>query len=131
MSFLFNKDKNYHCFCDNDIDLIDISINDVCECIVCYDKSSANNEVCFLKELVPNYKVKQLCECNPPIHVNCLNLWFVESLSCPVCRKDMEKVPTCYDNLCEKYNDCEVRYYFIVVAIGVVFLYVILFGKSD
>lgn len=60
--------------------------NDHKICVICWLPSEQNNHIKQLKEFSYIYF---FCNCNVLIHTNCLNDWFNNSPSCPICRKNI------------------------------------------
>ena len=53
------------------------------ECIICWEESSALNEVTYLQ--LTNI-IHISCQCNVHIHDKCLYIWTKNNRSCPICR---------------------------------------------
>ena len=50
------------------------------ECIICLESNDTNNPIINI-----NYIHKD-CNCNSPIHKECLNKWYTFNKRCPICR---------------------------------------------
>ena len=74
--------------------------NEISECFICYEVAlrdelqtiRLNNQTDFIK----------LCDCNGWIHKKCLNDWFEQAHTCPICRKNIQKAPTFLSVFAEK-----------------------------
>ena len=70
------------------------------ECFICYEVAvkdelqtiRLNNQTDFIK----------LCECNGWIHKKCLNDWFEQAHTCPICRTNIQKTPSILSIFAEK-----------------------------
>ena len=84
MFYLFNNNNNKY-------SELDISADDLKgqECIVCYDQHNVNKKLHKLKFLLKKSNLHSDCSCNSLIHQYCFNNWCSESLTCPICRKEL------------------------------------------
>jgi hypothetical protein len=91
-----------------DDDNIDIyKENDVVDlCLICWEPSTTNNEICKMKSLGFYFYFYKSCTCNGSFHHVCLLKWINKTKSCPICRikienhiDDDENLPLTFDIL--------------------------------
>jgi len=73
----FNTFNHYS---DDDI------IYDDAQCIICWDKSTTNNNIYKMQILLSSSIYYTSCTCNGHFHDKCLLKWIYKTQSCPICR---------------------------------------------
>jgi hypothetical protein len=80
-TFNHYDDDNIDIYKEND--LIDI-------CLICWEPSTTNNEICKMKSLRFYFYFYKSCACNGSFHHMCLMKWINKTNSCPICRIKIE-----------------------------------------
>ena len=112
MFYLFNNNNKYS--------ELDISADDLKgqECIVCYDQHNVNKKLHKLKFLLKKNNLHSDCSCNSLIHQYCFNVWCNESLTCPICRKELN------------VNVNNSKYYISIIISIVILIIIIILDKN-
>ena len=77
---------------DNDI-IYDNNYNIIyCDeqCLICWDKTTTNNNVYKMQSLFSSSMYYTSCTCNGYFHNTCLMKWINKTNSCPICRVKLE-----------------------------------------
>jgi hypothetical protein len=83
MLFKITEDNNIFNLCKitNDINIIN---NENCDCFICFEYKKQNETTIKMNSQEVYLK---FCSCNICIHVSCLELWFNENGTCPICHE--------------------------------------------
>lgn len=98
------------------------SINDEDVCLLCWLPSSKQDTLKTLSNFT-NFKLN--CNCNPKLHLTCINEWFHSTKSCPICRKKIDITVFIIENNDLLNNYLLNNYYIICVSNTIIFLKII------
>jgi hypothetical protein len=115
---------------DDNIDIYINKTNDTDMCLICWEQSTTNNNICKMTSSVFNLYFYKSCTCNASFHHPCLLKWINKTNSCPICRSkiqrhtddDDEKLPLTFNIL--KYLKL---FKYICMALFIRILYNIIF----
>ena len=68
------------------------------ECFICFTNECESQEE-FVTLNTYN-KIQKKCQCNPPIHIKCLETWLMTKNVCPICHTPIERKKT----VCKKFS---------------------------
>jgi hypothetical protein len=115
---------------DDNIDIYIDRHNDTDMCLICWEPSTTNNNICKMTSSVFNLYFYKSCTCNASFHHPCLLKWINKTNSCPICRSKIQRHIDDDENLPLTFNILKYLklFKYICMVLFIRILYDIMFG---